>query len=143
MRWVFYLKDSQLDADDRKQWEFEYEDYCKDFNKNSKYVTAHTAFPNSVAREAEDTYTDDQTYVIIGVCLSLLYSVFVLAQLNTVKSRALIGLMGVASDALAFIEAISFGALVGIDGTSLNNALPFLLLCVGINDMFVLVASLH
>lgn len=29
VRWVFYVQDSALDSETRKQWEFEYEDYCK------------------------------------------------------------------------------------------------------------------
>ena len=68
----------------------------------------------------------------------ILWCFFATFSLNQTKSRVFIAVMGVVSIMIAYIGAIAVGTLFGLKGTIVTSVLPFFLLGIGVDDMFVL-----
>ena len=72
-----------------------------------------------------------------------MYAVFIFTRCHPVKSRVLLAIAGCASVGMSI--AVAYGLTVAL-GRSLNpviNVLPFILIGIGVDDMFVLVAALE
>jgi len=85
----------------------------------------------------------DVSSLTIGIMLIIVYALLVLARCHPVRSQALLALAGIASCGLAI--GVSYGLTTGF-GVPLNpvvNVLPFILLGIGVDDMFVLLNSLE
>ena len=58
-----------------------------------------------------------------------------------VEQRAYLALIGLASIAIGIGTCYGFSSLIGFPYTPMHSILPFLLLGIGIDDMFVIVQS--
>ena len=79
----------------------------------------------------------------IGVTLLILYGTFILGKLHPVHSRAVLAAIGLGSVMMAYIEALGVSMYFGQRNSGPHTSIPFLLLGIGLDDMFVLIASLE
>ncbi len=99
------------------------------------------AFPNA-ARSDEDIINEaqnDKDLLIIGYLLVLVYIMIMLGRFNLAQQRILLSLVGLLSVGLGIITSYGICSLFGIWGSSMNLVIPFMLLGIGIDDMFVIV----
>ena len=75
----------------------------------------------------------------IGVTLLILYGTFILGKLHPIHSKAVLGLLSVI---MAYVKAIGVSMYFGLQGGP-HASIPFLLLGIGLDDMFVFVAVLE
>ena len=95
----------------------------------------------SLEDELEEASKADAVFVIVSYLLVLAYACAGTAKRGA-PLRALVGAAGVALTAMATMSALGLCALAGVFLTPLTAAvLPFVLLAVGVNDMFVLVSA--
>ena len=62
-------------------------------------------------------------------------------RFNSVEQRAFLAMIGICSIGLGIATCYGLAGLFGVKNTSMNSILPFLLLGIGIDDMFVIVQS--
>ncbi|KAK5643298.1 hypothetical protein RI129_007143 [Pyrocoelia pectoralis] len=78
--------------------------------------------------------------LVIGVGIMVFYVQFVISKLNCVEARITLGCMGLLSVGMAFIVGCGFCSMVGISYGPVHTSLPFLLMGLGVDDMFVILA---
>ena len=62
-------------------------------------------------------------------------------RFNIVEQRGWLAMIGIGSIGLGIVTSYGLAGLFGIPNTPMNSILPFLLLGIGIDDMFVIVQS--
>lgn len=84
---------------------------------------------------------DDLNTLATGYILILLYVCFNLGKLNSVEHRVWLSLIGIVSVVLGVVSSYGLSQLMGFMFTQMNSLLPFLMLGVGIDDMFVIMQA--
>merc|ERR1711871_811870 len=105
------------------------------------FVT-HYLFQDSVDLELAKSVAGDISLVASGYTLMCLYTAFVLLKCSLTKNRGGVSIMGVVSVFLGIFTGFGVCAYLGIPFTSLTATLPFILLGIGIGDMFIIMSAL-
>ena len=105
---------------------------------SASYVTER-----SFSDEFGSTIQSDLQKLQIALFLILAYAALTLSKWNMgcVGSRVGVTLAGIVSIGMAIASAYGIGAYCGLFFSPLMNVLPFLLLGIGVDDMFVIVNS--
>ena len=74
----------------------------------------------------------------LGISVLILWCLLTSFRLNQLKSRVFIAVIGVLSVLIAYIGSIAIGTFIGMKGTIVTSVLPFFLLGIGVDDMYVL-----
>ncbi|CAG0891114.1 unnamed protein product [Cyprideis torosa] len=80
--------------------------------------------------------------LFLGFLLILVYVFVMLGRFNLYQHRLYLAIAGVVVVGLAVVNVFGIGSYIGIRFTSLAVVVPFLVLGVGIDDLFVIVQSL-
>lgn len=83
---------------------------------------------------------DDILIINISIMLIVAYSMLVLGSCDPVGCRVLAPVIGIFSTLLAFGVSYGFCCLIGLKVVTTHNLLPFLLLGIGVDDMYVIAA---
>ena len=96
----------------------------------------------SVSDAIGSTIRGDVSLLTTGFIIVFIYIMFMLGKFNSVEQRAYLSLLGVVAILLGI--AVSYGVcqLFGVWYGPMNSILPFMLLGIGIDDMFVIVQGL-
>jgi len=84
---------------------------------------------------------DDLNTLATGYILILIYVCFNLGRLNSVEHRVWLSLIGIVAVILGVGSSYGLSQLLGFMFTQMNSLLPFLMLGVGIDDMFVIMQA--
>lgn len=99
---------------------------------------------------AERSYNDEIDYVVnsnipllmAGFALLFVYIIIVLGNFNWIEQRALLSISGMLVIGLALGASFGFCFYLGISFNDICPIIPFLLLGIGVDDMFVIVQCL-
>ena len=80
--------------------------------------------------------------LIIAVLLILSYSFFVLENCSPVNMRGVAALVGLSCVGLSICSGYGIAAIFGYQISRLHSLMPFLMLGLGVDDMFVIVNSI-
>jgi len=92
---------------------------------------------NSFGNIASSTIWGDVNNLIIGFSIVFIYVNFMLGKFNQVEQRGYLSLLGLGSVGMAIGFAYGVCSVMGLQYGPLHNIIPFLLLGIGIDDMFV------
>jgi len=92
---------------------------------------------NAFGEIASGTIWDDTGNLILGFSIVFMYVNFMLGKFNHVEQRGYLSLIGLASVAMSIGFSYGFCSIIGLSYGPLHNMIPFLLLGIGIDDMFV------
>ncbi|KAB7502764.1 Patched domain-containing protein 3 [Armadillidium nasatum] len=110
---------------------------------NMTFEHLHVSY--SAARSIQDATNETpqavKPFIPIVVLIMILFSVGNTMMFDWVRSKVYLGLIGLSSAALA--TGASFGYLMyfGIANSGINNIIPFLMIGIGLDDMFVVLAA--
>ena len=114
------------------------------------YSSQITNDPVSVQYFCQKSFSDaiggtirgDLKFLSMGFIIVFIYIMLMLGKFNSVEQRAYLSLLGVVAILLG--TAVSYGVcqLFGVWYGPMNSILPFMLLGIGIDDMFVIVQGL-
>jgi predicted RND superfamily exporter protein len=97
----------------------------------------------ATSRELGKNIRGDLLAVQISFFIIMIYAIFIFSRCHPVKSRVLLAISGCASVGLSIAVAYGFTALLGFKLNPVVQVLPFVLIGIGVDDMFVLTAALE
>merc|ERR1712106_172187 len=102
-----------------------------------KYLSVEVNVANSFGDIASATIFGDVNNLILGFSIVFIYVNIMLGKFNHVEQRGYLSLIGLGSVGMAIGFSYGFCSLIGLAYGPLHNMIPFLLLGIGIDDMFV------
>ena len=84
----------------------------------------------------------DLKLIQTGIVLLSLYGILILGKFHPVYFKAMLAVGGIFSVIFAYAEALGMSSYLGIATVGAHNVIPFLLLGIGLDDMFVLIACI-
>ena len=84
----------------------------------------------------------DLQLLALGFIIVFAYVILMLGKFNTVEQRGFLSLMGLSAVMLGTYSSNGIAQLLGVFSTPMNSILTFMLLGIGIDDMFVVVQGL-
>uniref|UniRef100_A0A1B0D602 SSD domain-containing protein n=1 Tax=Phlebotomus papatasi TaxID=29031 RepID=A0A1B0D602_PHLPP len=123
-------------------WE---EEFLHVLNKLDKNLTSDNF---SVFYMTEKSFGDisgasmfqDIDKLMIGMIIVFIYMQSVLSKFSWIELRLMLGSMGLLTVGMAFISGCAICSLLGVSYGPVHTSLPFLLLGLGVDDMFVMMA---
>ncbi|KAK7100869.1 patched domain-containing protein 3-like isoform X2 [Littorina saxatilis] len=105
------------------------------------YAEMYYETSDSVDDELTKAVEGDTTLFVGAMLLVIAYSCLVTVGGNIVSTRALLAVAGVLATAFGIAGAVGFLSLLGQDFAIINFVVPFLLLGIGVDDMFLVMSS--
>lgn len=87
------------------------------------------------------TMFQDMNKIVFGSAMMFMFMIVVLSKFGWIELRVLLCSMGLMSVGMAFASAIGLCSYLGISYGPVHTSLPFLLMGLGVDDMFVIMAS--
>ena len=128
-----------------KEFEQAYLDFLGNYSlalestKFKIYYTAARSFPDV----AKEMIGGDLKLLTSGFVVVFIYVMVMLGNFNSVEQRAYLSLMGISAIGLGAATSYGFCQLIGLVYGPMHSILPFMLLGIGIDDMFVIVQGLR
>ena len=142
---IWLLSDTSKDGEERRamEWELGFIDTVVDNPPSGK--------PDSLVMYglAERSYDDEIKYVVssnfatllMGFVLLFIYIFVVLGNFNWIEQRAFLSIAGMLVIGLALGSCYGLGFYLRVSFNDMCPVIPFLLLGIGVDDMFVIVYS--
>ncbi|EDV28963.1 uncharacterized protein TRIADDRAFT_52362 [Trichoplax adhaerens] len=94
-----------------------------------------------VESETAKSFAADSVLLSIGYVIILIFVSCALGRLNRLENRNIVAAMGMICIAMAYAAAVGISSLFGLLYGPLHAVLPFLLLGIGVDDMFVIATA--
>lgn len=95
----------------------------------------------SMEQELENNTNSVTPFFALNLGVMITFCVVTCMMVDWVKSKPLLGLLGVVSAVLATLAALGMVMYCGVPFIGLNLAAPFLMLGIGIDDTFVMLGA--
>ncbi|GAB0092699.1 NPC intracellular cholesterol transporter 1 homolog 1b-like [Sergentomyia squamirostris] len=86
------------------------------------------------------TMFQDMDKLIVGMVIVFIYMQSVLSKFSWIELRLMLGSIGLLSVAMAYVSGCGICSALGVPYGPVHTSLPFLLLGLGVDDMFVMMA---
>lgn len=111
---------------------------AKPFNADSRYVKVYFFSTGELMDAFSSDLEGDLGFVQIATFLILFYSILFLGSFDPVYFRSVAAVIGVICVGLAYTSSYGFCSYIGMKVAGVHNLLVFLLLGIGVDDMFVI-----
>jgi len=109
--------------------------------QNLPHVTVNRFSSLTLEIELEENTNSVIPYFSLNIGIMVMFCIITCMMTDWVKSKPLLGLLGVISAILGSISAFGLVMYCGMDFIGINLAAPFLMLGIGIDDTFVMLAQ--
>jgi predicted RND superfamily exporter protein len=136
---TYLVRNDKQSREEALDWELAFVEAVREFNdERAEHLHFFFAAERSVSDALAEQVTADAVFVVLAYVLMVLYTMVALAKRKLVQSQALLGCGGVASVILALVLGLAFASTFTPFTAISLQVLPFLMLGVGVNDVFVL-----
>lgn len=87
------------------------------------------------------TMFQDMDKVFIGAFIMFVFMQIVLSKFSCIELRISLASLGLLSIGMAFASCVGFCSVLGVPYGPVHTSLPFLLMGLGVDDMFIMMAS--
>mmetsp|Transcript_27376 Transcript_27376/g.41634 ORF Transcript_27376/g.41634 Transcript_27376/m.41634 type:complete len:472 (+) Transcript_27376:583-1998(+) len=138
-----YERRDGITKEDAEELENGVEDIIDAFNSETdKSITVHL-FTQSLLGEAfSGDILDDLKFVQVSIGLVAVYCIFFMGSCSPIHFRSAAAGITLWCVALSYSAASGFSYLVGFNSAGIHNLLPFLLIGIGVDNMFVISSQL-
>ena len=120
-----------------RDWDAEARLAVVEFNKNAKHIEVRI-LPRWWFSEVAKQIEGDITYAIVSITLIVFYCAIFLGSCSPIHCRLILALTGVFCVIMACASGFGVCLIYGWKMSELSNALPVLMLGIGVDDMFVI-----
>ena len=106
---------------------------------DGKKLNVYYFAQRSIDDVANESMGGDQNLLSMGFAIVFMYVIIMLGKFNSVEQRGYLSLLGILSIILGTATSYGICQFLGLVAGPLHGILPFLLLGIGIDDMFVIV----
>lgn len=118
------------------------EDAAEEFNKKSKAVNIYLFTPNGLRESFSGDITNDLSLVQVSVMLVAVYCIVFMGGCSPIHFRSAAAGITLLCVGLSFGASNGLAFLVGGRSAGIHNLLPFLLIGIGVDDMFVISSNI-
>lgn len=128
-----------------EEFEQEFVYFMGNYSKQNADSPIEITFFNLLSMRAAigDTIKGDVSLLSAGFLIVFIYVMIMLGKMNSVEQRAYLSMLGVSAIGLGIATSYGVCQLIGVWYGPMNSILPFMLLGIGIDDMFVIVQGLN
>jgi hypothetical protein len=106
-------------------------------------LRVHFTTPDSYDRAVAESVAGDIPLLAIAVVVICAFTTVAMSVRDTVYTRTSLSFLGIANIILSITSGFGLSLLLTIPFTSLHQVLPFILLGIGVDDLFVLMRALE
>nr|XP_027224809.1 patched domain-containing protein 3-like [Penaeus vannamei] len=106
-----------------------------------KDIRAFAQSASSFGKVSDENIWGDVKWLVLGFSLMCMFVNMTLGRRNLVQQRPMLAFMGMVSVAQAIAVSYGLCSLMGIPYCPVNSILPILLIGLGVDDMFVIMAA--
>eukprot|EP00753_Platysulcus_tardus_P005631 PLAT13548.1.p1 GENE.PLAT13548.1~~PLAT13548.1.p1 ORF type:complete len:988 (+),score=491.43 PLAT13548.1:88-2964(+) len=142
--WTYFLDGNLTKEEDALAWEDEMVAISRGERPDiweSDIIEVAPQSDEAINQELSAAIRGDLISLNIGLFAIILYATFVLGKAHPLRGHSLLALGGVLSVVIAIGASYGLAFLTGFFSTPVTNVLPFILLGIGVDDMFVLVSA--
>lgn len=119
-------------------WEAKFLDLMKSLSHNTSDFKMYYEAGRSFADISGEAMFHELDKLFLGIILMFIYIQFALSRCNWLEIRLTLGSVGLLCVGMAYITAVSWCSTMGIPFGPVHSSLPFLLMGLGVDDMFVM-----
>jgi len=143
-----YLNDKALDQEGPERakgfriagWEYGFAKFSREWNATEGHkLRIYAQSSRAITDELSALIGGDVVKVNIGIFLIIIYAVLVLGKFHPVRERSVLAFAGIVSVGLSIGMSYGISTWLGFKYTPVHGVLPFILIGIGVDDMFVLV----
>lgn len=145
VRIVYYMRDPQDYEGDKeiRQWEGKFLKLMSNISKNLQYMNVFYSASRSLDDAVSESTSSDTGLVAVTFALMITFACTMMANFrNPIRGHALLGIAGIFAVVLGTGAGFGVVMLAGTPFISMVGVLPFLIVGIGIDDMFILVDAL-
>ena len=113
-------------------------DKLADFNKQSKHVRFEMFSIAGLRAAFSEDVRADLALIQLAIMLVAVYTILMLGTFSGIHCRLVVSLMGLVCVGLAYASGSGLLFYLGGETAGVHNLLPFLLIGIGVDDMFVI-----
>ncbi|XP_055999745.1 patched domain-containing protein 3-like isoform X2 [Ostrea edulis] len=139
----YYLRQSDVNAVElSKQWEKAFVSKLESLQTNLTDIAF--AYSDSLGTELNKNTKSDIGFFSVTFVLMMTYASLASFTINcnNVANRMNLGIAGVIAPLLAIASSCGFVSAIGIQFTNIVGVMPFLVIGIGIDDMFILMSGI-
>ena len=130
---TYWLRDTHLS----RYWEEEFVEKINSYRSDLICVRPFTS--NSLGDELAANVESIFVSFVIAFTLLITFACTSLVMIDWVRTKPMVGMLGVLSPALAILASFGLLALAGVQFSNVVRTVPFLVLGIGVDDMFILI----
>lgn len=119
-------------------WETEFLELMQTVSQNSSTFKVYYEAGRSFGDISGQTMFQEMDKLFMGIVLMFLYIVYGLSRFNWLEIKLTLSGVGLMSVGMAYVTSLSWCSILGIPFGPVHSSLPFLLMGLGIDDMFVM-----
>lgn len=119
-------------------WEAKFLELMQSVSQNSSTLKVYYEAGRSFADGSSQAMFHDLDKLFTGIGLMFLYILYGLSRFNWLEIKLTLSGVGLLSVGMAYVTSVSWCSILGISFGPVHSALPFLLMGLGIDDMFVI-----
>ncbi|OWF51348.1 patched domain-containing protein 3-like [Mizuhopecten yessoensis] len=141
VRLIFYLRQDTSTASSRStDWEKKYIEMLETVSSSLVDIAYSTS--TSLDDELAKNVNGDILYFAVTMAMMLSYAGFATSGGDCVSDRQNLGRAGVVATGIAILGGFGLVSAVGVKFVSIVGTLPFLIIGIGLDDMFILMSCL-
>ena len=140
-RIMFFMKHGETSGQQKSilEWEKSFINVMRNIEKELKYITVSYAAERSLDDAINESSSSDITLVSITFTVMLTFASLALSNFcNPIRGHSWLSRAGVVSTALGILAGIGIAIGIGMPFISLVGVAPFLVVSIGIDDMFII-----
>ena len=111
-------------------------------SSTDKKLSAYYFAQRSLADVGNESINEDMSLLSLGFMVVFIYVILMLGKFNSVEQRGYLSLLGILAIILGTGTSYGVCQFCGLAAGPMHGILPFMLLGIGIDDMFVIVQGL-
>ena len=140
MGWIY--ENGDIAEEDMFEYELLIEDFALTFNSESKQINAYMFSAGQLQEAFESDLTDDLNKVQMSVSLVAVYCIVFMGSWSPIHFRSAAAGIALLCVGLSFASSSGLAYLVGGKSAGIHNLLPFMLIGIGVDDMFVISSAI-